>query len=227
VLVVIAFSPSCAFAVTKGQKDDFENGTTQSWRVGSRGTGGGSPVNVATGGPGGASDNYMRLTSTGSFGALSKLVVFNDSQWTGPYDSTVAGVSMQLANFGATALKMRIALQDNSFNTYVSKAFDLAPDGQWRTASWVLNTADFTSPTGGNINTGRNGIREVRILHSVGGSGLTGDPIAATVGVDNITATAVPEPGVAGLAAVGMLAALGRRRRLADITRSQAKPTPS
>jgi hypothetical protein len=216
-LVTAGLWPLCASAVTQGQKDDFESGTTQGWQVGAAGSGGPSPVNVTSGGPGGATDNYMRLTSTGTFSALSKLVAFNTSQWTGAYDNSVGGISMQLANFeagpsGNTTLQIRIALRDASFNQYVSRAFPLPADGQWHTATWNLNPTDFPSISGGNINTGRNNILEMRLMHSLGGTSFTGDTIAAIVGVDNITALPVPEPGVAGLAIVGLLAMQRRGR---------------
>lgn len=43
ILAVLAASP--ALAITLGQVDDFQDGTTEGW------SGGASPTNVATGGP--------------------------------------------------------------------------------------------------------------------------------------------------------------------------------
>ena len=82
-----------AAAVTLGQIDDFEDGTTQGWVVGI-GTGATSPVPpvaVATGGPDGADDGYLLLTSVGGFGAGSRLAVINATQWAGDY--TTSGIS--------------------------------------------------------------------------------------------------------------------------------------
>ena len=89
--------------------DDFEDGTTQNWVVGLLGAP--SPVppaNVTDGGPSGAGDNYMQLTSLGGAGAGSRLVAINLSQWAGNYTSLgFTSISMDLRNLGDTDLSIR------------------------------------------------------------------------------------------------------------------------
>jgi hypothetical protein len=68
-----------------GQIDTFEDGTIQNWHVGMDAPPAARPANIASGGPGGAGDNYLRLTALGGNGPSSKLSVINNSQWTGNY----------------------------------------------------------------------------------------------------------------------------------------------
>ncbi len=73
--------PSSA-AVFVGMTDTFEDGTTQGWGVG--GPSPSPPETVGTGGPSGAGDSFLLLTSLGGAGFGSKLTVFNESQrWVG------------------------------------------------------------------------------------------------------------------------------------------------
>src|SRR5687767_6990280 len=62
-----------------GQIDTFQNGTIQNWRYGINAAT--SPVNVPNGGPQGAGDRYLQVTS--GFPDPPRLAVFNISQWTG------------------------------------------------------------------------------------------------------------------------------------------------
>jgi hypothetical protein len=57
--VMFAMPMRAVATVTQGQVDDFEDGTLVNWHMGPN-----NPVpesNVASGGPAGANDNYMRL----------------------------------------------------------------------------------------------------------------------------------------------------------------------
>ncbi|PWB73274.1 MAG: hypothetical protein C3F15_10055, partial [Holophagae bacterium] len=72
-----------AWAVDPLQVDDFEDGTTMGWEEGAPSPN--PPVNVADGGPGGAGDAYLENTSSGGTGAGSRMVMFNNAQWTGDY----------------------------------------------------------------------------------------------------------------------------------------------
>ena len=54
-----------------GQNDDFEDGTTMSWANGVPG----ALVNINTGGPGGANDNFLQLTADAS-GQGGRLTTF-------------------------------------------------------------------------------------------------------------------------------------------------------
>src|SRR5581483_2000591 len=100
-----------AQSITFGQVDMFDPPPATSPPLGWSGS---APnITVVGGGQGGANDHYLQLSSTGSFGAGSRLVMFNQAQWHGDY--TAAGVNeiqIDLINFSATAVAMRVALKD-------------------------------------------------------------------------------------------------------------------
>ncbi len=64
-------------AITLGQIDEF-NTDTQGWRIGNH-THPSPPQRIPNGGPSGAGDGYLQLSSTGGIGSGSKLVVFSTS----------------------------------------------------------------------------------------------------------------------------------------------------
>src|SRR3712207_4557029 len=57
-------------AVTLGQVDTFQDGSTMNWQEG--GNSPNPPTNVASGGPAGAGDRYLENDSSGGFGAGSR-----------------------------------------------------------------------------------------------------------------------------------------------------------
>uniref|UniRef100_UPI0026289167 hypothetical protein n=1 Tax=Winogradskyella sp. TaxID=1883156 RepID=UPI0026289167 len=75
ILISLLLSPFLAISqITLNQTDDFENFTTENWTKGNSSS---LPnQNVASGGPNGADDNFLRVVSTGGSGADSKLVTF-------------------------------------------------------------------------------------------------------------------------------------------------------
>ena len=176
--------------ITAGQKDDFENGTTQGW--GSGGVNPHPPVNITTGGPGGTNDNYLRITSTGGFGAGSKLVAFNTTQWKGNYTTAnIAAIKMDVRNFGASNLVLRLALKGSS--SYISSVSGInIPAGSgWQTVTLPVTASAMT---GSSISAALANVTEVRLLHSTTPD-YQGDPVNATLGVDNILAEpAAPPP---------------------------------
>ncbi len=116
-LAVLVLPRPAAAQVVVGQTDTFQDGTTRNW--------GGAPppnqpVNVPTGGPAGTGDAFLRITSTGTGAAGSRMVTFNDQQWSGghAYDPAVTGIAMDLENLGSTPLIIRVAFQDTGGNTY-------------------------------------------------------------------------------------------------------------
>src|SRR5688500_14521637 len=78
VLIVAFLSAPNAWAVTLGQIDTFEDGTTQGW-IGGLGIMGNHPTPPANalGGLAGPNDNYLRLTSIGGGGPGGRLSVLN------------------------------------------------------------------------------------------------------------------------------------------------------
>lgn len=175
-------------AISFGQMDTFQDGTTMNWQEGLNSPN--PPTNISTGGPDGTGDRYLRDSSTGGFGAGSKLIMFNEAQWTGNYNLVgVDRVTAQMANFGSGTLHMRVGIRSTSGTIYVSKnAMDLPADGQWHDVTFDLSEAELINSGGTDTLTQvLSSVAEVRILSAIGRS-FQGDPIVATLGVDNITA---------------------------------------
>jgi hypothetical protein len=191
------------------QVNDFEGGTTQGW---TNGIGAADPGNVNTGGPGGAGDNFLRVSARGGAGAGSRLTSFNrGSQWIGNYVTAgVTSVEMDLKNFGTSTLVMRLGLQETAGTRYASTVpFNLPADGLWHHAAFPLNATSLTRIGSTPVATALTRVSELRIIHSAGAD-FMGDPIAASVGVDNIRA--VPEPAGPVVLAIISLGILARRR---------------
>jgi hypothetical protein len=203
-----------------GRIDDFQSSTTDTlgWTNG----GVNSPVVVVGGGPLGAGDNFLRVMASGGIGPGSRMVTFNRTRWNGDFlnagspGAVVTSVAMDLKVTSGPPLKMRIAMKNGTLQSshgYVTTiAFDLPADSAWHHVVFGVDTASL-SPVGapGPLNTFLQNVVEFRILHSLAPD-LDGDPIAANLGVDNITPVGVPEPSALVLAGLGVLA-LARRRR--------------
>src|SRR4029453_3320693 len=111
--------PSLMYGVTIGQVDNFEDGTTQNWVINLLGMGSPPPstlpTNVPTGGPAGAGDNYLRLTSTGiPETAGSRLVAVQyQHQWAGNYIAAgITAITMDVNNLGDTDHYLRVLFAD-------------------------------------------------------------------------------------------------------------------
>jgi hypothetical protein len=197
---------------TLNQVNDFQNGQVSGW---TNGGGAADPVNVNGGGPAGAADRFLRVTSSGGSGAGSRLVTLNNNQrWTGNFSTAtdrVDAVTMDLKNFGSTPLSMRIAFEESGGAWYATTtAFALPADSAWHAARFDLSDAALTRVSGSTpLATALTRVTEFRVLHSTTPD-YRGAAVASSFGVDNIAA--VPEPGA--LAATGMfLPLLARRRR--------------
>lgn len=205
VSLILVFSASAQGAIVLGQVDDFEDGSVMNW------AGGLGPVNVPDGGPLGLGDNYLHLSSNGGFGPGSHLGAFNQFQWAGDYASAnVTAVVLDMANFGATDLEIRLMLFGLGGEFTSTNAVALPADGLWHSIALSVLPADLTSVGGFDINATLSGVSRLLIRHQSGpplGPGQ-GTPIAAEAGLDNITA--VPEPATALLVALPLIA---RRRR--------------
>src|SRR5947209_3519110 len=94
---------SARAALIVGQKDNFQT-TSGNWANG----GGAADPFTTTGGPGGATDRFLQISSRGGTGAGSKMVTYNRTQWTGNFTSAkITGVEMDLKDFGTQPLTMR------------------------------------------------------------------------------------------------------------------------
>ena len=183
--------PPSLFAVTAGQVDTFQTGTTAGW---TDGHGGDNVANIATGGPAGTGDRYLQVSS-GSFDLESHLITFNQSQWLGNYVTTkVVGLKMDLKNFGTAGLPMRIAIREGSAGSgtpgYSSTtAFTLPNDGLWhKSVFFPLAASTMTAINGPKpFATDSASVLDFRLLSSTAPSTI-GDALNARFGADNITA---------------------------------------
>jgi hypothetical protein len=207
-VLALAWAPSPAWALSIGQHDTFEDGTTQGWVVGLLGVPSPRPpVNRDTGGPAGAGDRFLFLTALGGAGAGSRLAAINVSQWTGDFIAAgISGIAMDLRNLGPSDLSLRLSFADPSggppANWAVSTtAFFLPAGGAWVAAFFPIGPADLTA-LDGSVTAALQGTTELRLFHSTSAA-FPGDPIAASLGVDNITAT--PEPTSAALLGSSLL----------------------
>jgi hypothetical protein len=209
-LIVALEAVPAGAAIMGPQVDNFEGGTLQNWQNG--GASNPNPAtNITTGGPAGAADNFMRLSSNG-LGSGGKLVVFNIDQWAGNFlTAGVNAVQMDVNNLGQTNLTLRLILVDSTAGQSLTTSAPVnVPAGSgWIQVSFSLAPANLQ---GGNYNTVMDSVTEFNLVHSpnvVSARSLSPN-IVAQLGVDNITAV-VPEPGMVGLAAVALAAATGRR----------------
>jgi hypothetical protein len=185
-------------AITIGQVDDFEDGSTQNWF-------GAFPVNVPDAGPNGTGDNALLAAASGnSSGAAGKLVIFNRGfQWDGNWTSAgLVQVAMDMRNPNTFALSMRLGIAGpdgvsgfGSGDSYVStNAISVPADNAWHSLTFDVLAEDFT-PVGGqitpNIGAALAGVTHFRILHNSAVSFL-GEAIDADFYVDNIRPIAAP-----------------------------------
>jgi hypothetical protein len=208
-LAALALAQGAA-AVTLG----FEDGTAQGWVINLLGAGSppaaALPANVASGGPDGADDAWLRLTATGLGGAGSRLSAINVSQWAGDYTAAgITAIAMRVVNLGATDLSLRLLFADPGpgppANQAVSTAAVFVPAGSgWIDVLFPV-AVDALTPILGSAELALAGATELRIFHAPLDT-FPGPDVAAQLGVDDVRA--VPEPDVAALLALG-LAALG------------------
>ncbi len=189
--LMIAYSAASAFGVTIGQTDTFQDGL-DNWQAG---VGGFSLA--PTGGPAGAGDQYLQLSS-GASPLPPRLAASNDSQWLGNFTAAgVTAVALDLLNTGSTSLPVRMAIREAASGSttpgYASTTpFMIPPDGLWHHAVFNLNAASltgFNSPQPLSVDLAN--VKDFRILESAAPSGI-GDIVTAQVSVDNVAA--VPEP---------------------------------
>lgn len=210
-------APRGASALTQGQSDDFEDGTTQGWVINLLGQASSTtpPVNVASNGPGGADDNFLRLTSNGGFGSSGRLVAINTSQWAGDYVAAgITAISASVRNLGATDLSLRLYFADPAGGTPTNEAISTSaialPSGSgWTSVLFPIAAGDLTALRGSSAGA-LSGATQLRILHA-GTASFPPDPVVGLLGIDDFSA--VPEPGAGLLLGLGLALLAARRRR--------------
>jgi hypothetical protein len=212
-------TPASALAI--GQQDTFEDGTTQGWLTGLLGAPTPfPPENFPTGGPDGAGDAYLQLTSSGTQLSGGRMTAINVSQWTGDYIAAgIGAIRMDLINLGNTDLSLRLLFANPQAAPPTALAIStdafLLPAGSgWTTVYFSIAPEDLTALLGSPV-AALPGATEFRLFHSPTPN-FPPDPAAAQLGVDNILARAdavVPEPASALLFGAALCSWLGLRKR--------------
>ncbi len=204
--VAFAASRVVSPAITLGASDDFQDGTTAGWNSGPANPT--PPVNVASGGPAGSTDAYLKLTSTGASGPGSRLVAISGPQWSGNYLAAgVNAITLDVRNLGGTVLSLRLLVEGPPGSSALSSfANEVAVGGGWQHISFSLDPSLLTGAAGAALAS----VTQIRLYHGATAA-FPGPGIVAQLGVDNISA--VPEPAAALTLAVGLAALLVRHRR--------------
>lgn len=221
-LLVASAWPIAAPAITIGQVDTFQDGTTQGWVDALQGAISPVPPTVlANSGPNGAGDFALRLSSTGSAsGAGSKLVVNNvQPRWLGDYRAAfVTGLVLDLRNLGTTDLDLRVAVDGPAFGTtggrWVSDDVFVPAQSGWQTLTFSLLAGDLLAGdfAATDAATTLANVAVLRVLHAPTAS-YTGAPIASQVLVDNIEVLPEPSLALSLLAGCALARAVGAGRQ--------------
>ena len=212
-------APLCAVTINQVQTFDDPN---HNWIIGA-GPGPGTPASVplALGGPGGASDPYLSIVSTGGDGPRSRLTAQNFGQWAGDYTAErITHILMDVRNFGSTDLSLRLLFvafgaMGPANVAFTTNAVFVPGSSDWQTVQFDVSPSALTATLGSATNALSNA-GELRIFHNPSPSFAQRNlpAVIANLGVDNITAAAIPEPATWTLLIGGVLAmAVVRRSR--------------
>jgi hypothetical protein len=192
--IALSLSSTTRAAVSFGQIDDFQDGTVMGWVEGAISPN--PPINIPSGGAGGASDAYLQNSSSGGVGAGSKITYYNHTQWIGDYVTAgVTRIDTMMANPGATDLHMRVSIQGGTFGTIFSStnAVFLPAGADWQPVTFELTAAGLSLFGGADsLASVMGSVTDFRMLSAAGGPAHQGDTIAATVEMDNLRALRLP-----------------------------------
>ena len=228
-LLAAWLSAGPAGAIVLGQVDDFQNGTLQGW------TGGSAPTNQPNGGPAGAGDRYLHLSTGGSPGNLG---AFNTMQWSGDYGSAgVTRVIFDLNNFGPDPVSLRVMILTagcdggaTACTAWTSTNATVLPAGTgWVVAEFSLAESDLTLVRGSlSYAATISSVERLLIRQDIGPPDPPGvtSLVNAALGIDNVTA--LPEPPVLAAVACGiaLLAGLPRSNRALPKGKSASERKP-
>ncbi len=210
-IFINALPTAQAAIIQPGMSDNFEDGTSASWVKGSSPSKNSAhlpPVNLANDDE---SNRYLHVTSVGGSSdesgreAHSRMVFFNEQQWTGDF-SQISAISMKLKAESTLedALYMRLAIYDDKANgaytRYVtSEAQIVNTDGLWHSIVLSLLPQDLTRFRGERTaQEVLSNVTHFRVLSNKdAASAWAVDKVAASLSIDDITAvgfTTQPNP---------------------------------
>ena len=199
-LTLFAGASISSAQITIGLLDNFEDGLNSGWGEG--GVSPNPPTIITDGGPAGVGDDFLQNISDG-VSAGGRLVFQNNSgTWTGDYFTAgVSSIQFDAINSGGTPVELRFALRASDGSVFASTTgFTVAADSTWRRVSFDLTSTGLTLAEGsGSYAATLASVTTVRIVQGNAPS-WRGVPIVATVGIDNLTLVAVPEPAMLPLA---------------------------
>ena len=168
-----------------GLINDFEDNSRSGW---SKGNSINNPEIIASGGPSGEDDGFLRLESDGS-GSGGKWLIYNTSSaWTGNWsDAGIEFIQMDVRNNSNTEVTMRLALgtsnrQMNNGGIF-SSGVSVPANSDWMTIEIPVGSGEFI---GGNALNTLSNVGVIRILHNNNPS-WRGAAIVASIDLDNIT----------------------------------------
>jgi len=180
-------SATPTLAIVVGELDDFQGGTSESWRTGL------AMVSVvADAGPGGSGDFALFIDT--AVHCCGKLVVINTDQWLGDWTGAgVTQISVDVRNPTASSLTMRIGIAGpggvfagGGGDVYITPGIVVPPDDQWHTITFDVLASDFISVGGADIDAALTDVTHVRIFSSAAAI-FTGQSTGAMY-LDNIQA---------------------------------------
>ena len=212
VLLAVLHADRSTAQIAVGTFDEFQDGTTQGWVAALAGANPPfPPTAVANAGPTGAGDFALRLTSTGSGLAGSKLVVNNvDLRWKGDYPAAgVVSIMLDVNNLNAFPLTLRLGFAEppplSVGGLWVTSGRVVPATSGWQTLDFSIAPEDLLpgDEFASDVDVTLANVGVIRLLHSVAVM-YRGEAIAAQLDVDNLEA--VPEPSLwLGLLAGGLL----------------------
>lgn len=199
------FALSLEAAIMLHQMEDFSG--VHDWSGGDPNPN--PPVILADSGPLGGGDPALRVTSNGGSGPGGKLLIFNNSSWTGNHSAAgVTRITLALRNTGSTTLSFRLAFNGMG-GWFATPAAPLAPFTGWVTREFDTRPAALVNVVGSDAAATMATVSQMRILHA-SAPDFRGAQVAGSFMVDSIQA--VPEPSTAVLLALAGAGCLFRKR---------------